>query len=129
MARIISADEIKKTLPGYNPAESESFHSESAKRADRQLEEALKSRPEKTVILTVGGAASGKTEYISTYLKQSETIVFDGTMPTLEGAEIKIGKVLKAGKKVEVHLVMPASLNKAFFAFLNRERKFAISHF
>jgi hypothetical protein len=65
---LISADDLKKTLPGYSPEKSEQFHSESAHLADKQFEQALKSRPEKTVILMAGGTASGKSEYVSAYL-------------------------------------------------------------
>lgn len=129
MAFIISADEIKKTLPGYSPAKSELFHRQSAKLADKTFEEALKSRSEKTVILMSGGTASGKSEYVSAYLAKLRLIVFDGTLPSFEGAKIKIKKTLKAGKKVEIHLVLPNDLLVAFIAFLNRERKFSLGHF
>ena len=129
MAYIIAADEIKKTLPGYNPSKSESFHEESARRADKKFEQALKIRSEELVVIMAGGSASGKTEYVTTYLQRGEMIVFDGTLPTFKGAKIKIRKTLKAGKKVEVHLVLPASLYKAFRAFLNRDRKFSPKHF
>ena len=120
MAYIISADEIKETLPGYNPSKSESFHEESARRADKQFEQALEMRPEKSVVIMAGGSASGKTEYVTTYLQPDEIIVFDGTLPTFEGAKIKIRNTLKTGKKVEVHLVLPASLYKAFRAFFKQ---------
>jgi len=129
MAFIISADDIKKTLLGYVPEKSEFFHRESAKLADVQFAAALKDRPEKTVVLMAGGTASGKTEYVSAYLQKRRVIIFDGTLPTLEGAEIKIRKCLKAGKIVEVHLVLPASVLVAFIAFLNRDRKFSLEHF
>lgn len=129
MAYIISADEIKKTLPGYNPKKSEEFHSQSAKLADRVYEQAVKQRSEKMVILMAGGTASGKSEYVSEYLKPRKLIILDGTLPTFLGAKIKIRKALKAGKKVEIHLVLPASLLVAFIAFLNRDRKFSVDHF
>ncbi|MEX0877264.1 MAG: hypothetical protein WDZ40_00180 [Candidatus Spechtbacterales bacterium] len=41
---IISADEIKKTLPRYNPKKSGDFHTKSAKIADIRYEEALKEK-------------------------------------------------------------------------------------
>ena len=129
MAYIISADEIKKTPPGYEPALSESFHAESARLADKAYERALKERPEKAVIVMAGGTASGKTEYVAAYFRQRRAIVFDGTLPTLEGAKIKIRKALKAGKRPEIHLVLPASLFDAFRAFLDRGRKFSPTHF
>ena len=129
MAIIVSADEIKKTLSGYRPNRAEYFHKKSAQMADKEFKRALKTRPETKVVIMAGGSASGKTEYVSTYLEQQEIIVFDGTLPTFKGAKIKIRGVQKAGKQVEVHLVIPASLQKAFFAFLNRERKFSASNF
>ena len=129
MAHIVSIDEIKEELPGYNPAESELFHTEAAKLADQKFEQAVKSRSEQTVILMAGGAASGKTEYVSAYLKTRQIIVLDGTLPTFEGAKTKIRKILRARKKIEVHLVLPHSWHEAFFAFLNRERQFPESNF
>ncbi len=129
MAIIISADEIKKTLSGYNPRQAESFHEKSARLADREFKRSLKTCSESKVIIMAGGAASGKTEYVSTYLKRQEVVVFDGTLPTFEGARIKIQGALKVVKAVEIHLVIPALLQSAFFTFLNRERKFPASNF
>lgn len=129
MAYIIAADEIKKSLPGYTPDQAESFHATSAKLADKAYASALKERPEKMVILMSGGAASGKSEYVSVYLEQKEAIVLDGTLPSLEGASIKIRNAFKAGKNVEVCCVMPSNLLVAFVAFLNRDRKFRVEHF
>lgn len=129
MAYIIAADEIKKSLPGYSPDQAEDFHVASAKLADKAYTKALKERSEQTVILMNGGAASGKSEYVSVYLAQTDTIVVDGTLPSIEGASIKIRNALKAGKRVEVCSVMPSSLLIAFVAFLNRDRKFPVEHF
>jgi hypothetical protein len=129
MAFIIAADEIKKTLPGDTPDQAEGFHETSAKLADKAYMQALKERSENTVILMSGGAASGKSEYVSVYLESSQSIVLDGTLPTLEGARIKIRNARKANKSVEVHAVLPSSLSVAFIAFLNRDRKFPVEHF
>lgn len=129
MAFIISADDIKKTLPGYDPGHSDKLHRESARQADKEYEKALKQRSEKTVILMSGGTASGKTEYISAYLKNRGVIVFDGTLPSFDGAKIKTSKAVKKQKKIEIHAVMPTDLQKAFIAFLNRDRKFPPEHF
>jgi len=129
VAYIISADEIKKTLPGYDPGHSEDFHTASAKLADKAYVKALKERSEDTAILMCGGSASGKSEYVSVYLEDKPVIILDGTLPSFEGAKIKIRKALKAGKTVEVHCVLPESLLIAFIAFLNRDRKFPVEHF
>ncbi len=66
---------------------------------------------------------------MSAYLEKQKLIILDGTLPTIEGASIKIRKASKVGKHVRVHLVLPASLLVAFIAFLNRERKFSLEHF
>ncbi len=129
MAFIISADDIKKSLQGYDPMHSDVLHRESARLADKAFEKALKTCKEKKVILMSGGTASGKTEYVSAFLASKSVIVFDGTLPSLEGAKIKIKKAVKAGKKVEIHGVMPDDLITAFIAFLNRDRKFPPEHF
>ncbi|HSX29649.1 MAG TPA: hypothetical protein VLE73_03760 [Candidatus Saccharimonadales bacterium] len=129
MAFIISADELKKTLPGYEPARSDEFHQASAKLADQTYDRAIKERSENEVILLSGGAASGKTEYLSVYLDSQEIIVLDGTLPSFEGAKIKIRKAIKRGKHVSVTAVMPEDFNIAFSAFLGREREFPPEHF
>jgi hypothetical protein len=129
MTFIIAADEIKKSLPDYDPDQSGAFHRESTRLADKMYAQALKERSEPTVILMSGGTASGKSEYVSAYLKDANAIILDGTLPTISGAEIKIRKADKAKKRVEVHCVLPESLMVAFMAFLNRDRKFANEHF
>jgi hypothetical protein len=129
MAHIIAADEIKKSLPGYAPEQAEIFHAASARLADKAYAKAIKEQPEETVILMSGGAASGKSEYVSVYLGQLDAIIVDGTLPSIEGAGIKIRNGLKAGKHVEIRCVMPSSLLIAFVAFLNRDRKFPVEHF
>lgn len=129
MAFIIAADEIKKTLPGYDPAKSEEFHHESARIADIEFKKALKIQAEGTVILMSGGAASGKSEYVSVYLEPKECIVFDGTLPTPAGAEVKIRNILRAKKNVEIHAIWPEDFTIAYIAFLNRDRKFSDEHF
>ena len=118
-----------KTLPGYTPEKSDIFHRESAKLADASYAKTMKERSEPLVILMAGGSASGKSEYVSVYLQDTDAIVFDGTLPTLTGAEIKIRKALKANKQVAIHCVLPEDLFIAFAAFLNRDRKFPNEHF
>lgn len=129
MAYVISPDEVKKTLAGYQPEAAEEFHTASAKQADQLYVQALKTRPEATVILMSGGSASGKSEYVSGYLADEPAIVFDGTLPTLRGAEIKIERAHKAHKQVEIHAIFPENFLVAFVAFLNRDRKFPVEHF
>ena len=129
MAYVISPNEIKKTLTGYTPEAAEDFQTESAKQADHLYGQALKTRAESTVILMSGGSASGKSEYVSAYLVDEPAIVFDGTLPTLHGAEVKIARAKKAHKTVAIHAILPENFLVAFVAFLNRDRKFPVEHF
>ena len=129
MTFIISPDDLKKTLQGYDPSKADIFHRDSARLADTAYAAALKTRPEPEVILLSGGAASGKTEYLSVYLQDKHAIIFDGTLPTFEGAKIKIRNAQKSGKTVSITAVMPEDFGVAFEAFLGRERKFPPEHF
>ncbi|MBP9758862.1 hypothetical protein KBD45_04135 [Candidatus Dojkabacteria bacterium] len=128
-AIIISADEIKKSLPGYSPNIAEQFHNKSAKLADKEFEKQIRKSSYKNVILLNGGTASGKTEFILTQLANKKVIIFDGTMPTNKGAKIKIKAILKEGKNTSIYSVIPDNLRRAFIAFLNRDRKFSDAHF
>jgi hypothetical protein len=129
MAIIISADELKKTIPGYDPNQSHVVHIESAKMADALYAKTVKESDFEEVILLSGGAASGKTEFMSEYLANEPYIIVDGTLPTPLGARIKAQKALKHGKKVTIVAVWPADLRIAFAAFLQRDRKFPDEHF
>ena len=117
MPIIISADELKKELPNYSPEKSEEFHHESAKRADKLFDQALKNKEYKDVILLSGGTASGKTEFLSTQLVQKDCIILDATLATINGAEIKIKKIIRAGKIPTIYAVIPDDLKRAFIAF------------
>lgn len=92
---LISADEIKKRIKGYDPEKSEKHHSESARIADDDFKNALQTVQGCDVILMNGGSASGKTEFISEYLDSYLGIVFDGTLSTAEGARTKIKNMKK----------------------------------
>lgn len=129
MAIIISADELKKTIPGYDPNQSHIVHTESAKLADVLYAKAVGESDLKEVVLLSGGAASGKTEFMSEYLANGPYIIVDGTLPSLQGAKIKTRKALKGGKEVTIVAVWPADLRVAFAAFLQRDRKFPDEHF
>lgn len=129
MSIIISADEIKKTLPNYLPERAEEFHTESARRADKMFADTLKNSKLSQVILMNGGTASGKTEFLAAHLDKKDYIILDTTLSTIKGAKIKIGKILKAHKIPVVYSVVPDDLGRAFIAFLNRDRKFSDIHF
>lgn len=129
MAVIVSADEIKKSLPNYSPEKAEEFHSVSAKQADKEFANLLKTSRLNKVVLLNGGSASGKTEFLMTQLEKHQYIIFDGTLQTSEGARIKIARILKADKKPIVYSVIPDDLGRSFIAFLHRDRRFSSSHF
>ncbi len=127
---IVSADDIKKNLKGYDPSRVEKFHSESAKIADKDFSKYLNNSDFKKVFLLCGGTASGKTELVSEYLvNKKSAIVFDGTLSSIDGAKIKIKNIKKKGKGIAVCLVFPESYKDSMFAFLNRERKFDEKYF
>jgi len=129
MATIVSADEIKKTLPNYSPNRAEEFHHESARQADKQFSRELKISKEQFVILMNGGTASGKTEFLVTHLADEQCVIFDATQSTVDGAQNKIREIYHAKKKPIIYSVIPDDLNRAFNAFLNRDRKFSDTHF
>lgn len=129
MVIVISADEIKKQIPDYSPEKAEVFHRESARLADKLFSRELKKSKYKSVILLNGGTASGKSEFLSTQLRNKRYIVFDATLSTKLGAEIKLRQIFKAKKKPIIYAVIPDDLRRAFVAFLSRDRKFSDSHF
>lgn len=129
MAVIISADEIKKQLPNYSPDKAETFHHESAQLADKLFSKSLKKTLYKQVILLNGGSASGKTEFLSTQLSRKRCVIFDATLSSNVGAEIKIRQIIKAKKVPIIYAIIPDDLRRAFIAFLNRDRKFSDKHF
>lgn len=129
MALLISADDLKKTIPGYDPKQSHLVHAQSARLADRKYDECIRTCEYDQVILLSGGAASGKTEFMSEYLLDGPYIIVDGTLPTFAGAKIKIRKAQRYSKKVKIVAIWPADLKVAFAAFLQRDRKFPDEHF
>ncbi len=129
MSKVVSADEIKKQLFDYTPDKAGEFHSASAKLADKLFYEEIKKDRYKQVIFLNGGTASGKTEFLSTHLNHRKGIIFDATLSTELGADIKFKRVLKLRKIPVVYAVIPDDINRAFIAFLNRDRKFGDTHF
>jgi len=128
-AIIISADEIKKSLKDYDPKKSHLVHRQSTKLADKEFVEAVKSSAYKTVVLLSGGSASGKTEFVSEYLVNQDLIIFDGTLPSFEGAKIKIDFAKKHGKNIRISAIWPDDIKVAFAAFLSRDRKYPDEYF
>lgn len=137
MYKVISIDEEKESIPGYSPGNAEDFHAESAKNANKKFDQELKKIKNKKVILMCGGSASGKTEFIAKFCptenyRQSEEvsgIVFDSTLPTEEGAKVKIKKILKSKNVPVVCFILPYSLSRCLRAFHERDRKIPESKF
>ncbi len=123
---IIEVDDYKKKISGYIPDKSEEFHSESAKLADKDFIQQLKTGKYKRIIFMAGGTASGKTEYSTSYLTKKDQLVYDGTLKNYEGFKIKLQNIKRYSKheaKVKVVLIIPFDWVKAFEVFLNRDRK------
>ena len=123
---IIEVDEYKKKVEGYDVNRSEDFHEESGKLADKDFIDCLKSKKYKRIILMAGGTASGKTEFARLHLQHKDQLVYDGTLKKFNGFKVKTDRIKKYCKNkasVKVVLIIPYSWEKAFEAFLGRERK------
>lgn len=121
---VISIDELKKLIPGYVPDKADEFHLQSDKLANKILEDNLKRVSGIEIILMCGGSASGKTEFISEHLpKNFDGIIYDSTLSTIEGAKIKIKKVVKSKNIPVICFIFPHRFRDSFSAFRNRERK------
>jgi hypothetical protein len=134
--KIISIDEEKEFLTGYSPKKAGDFHIESAKNANKKFDQELKKITNKKVILMCGGSASGKTEFIAKFcpietVEESEIVgvVFDSTLATESGAEVKIRNITKSGNIPVVCLILPYSLSRCLKAFHQRDRKIPESRF
>ena len=126
---IISIDESKYQIEGYVPSRAEEFHVRSARIADKRFKESLKNETSKKVVLMSGGSASGKTEFVSEYLKNFDGIVFDRTLSSIEGARVKIRNTRRKNKVPVIYAIWPDDIKRAFIAFLHRDRKFSDEHF
>lgn len=117
---IIEVDKYKENIPGYKPSESELFHIQSAKLADKAFEDALKTRKYKQIIFMAGGTASGKTEFARYYLTKQSQLVYDGTFKNTNGFEIKckkIKKILENHYTIKIVLIIPENWKEAFSVF------------
>ena len=124
--------QYKKKIKGYDATQSEFFHSESAKLADKDFERALKTGLYTRVILMAGGTASGKTEYANSYLIHKDQLVYDGTLKNENGFKIKtknIQKYTHGNAKIKVVLILPIDIMKALDIFFSREKKIPLKNF
>ncbi len=127
---IIEVDEYKKKITGYDPNNSEDFHIESAKLADKDFYLYLKDEKIKEVIFMAGGVASGKSEYVAQFFRDKEDcLVYDGTLKNIEGFSIKYKEIKKLNKSVSISLVIPENWNDALDAFYGRERQMGVDNF
>lgn len=129
---IIEVDEYKKKVLGYDPEQSEDFHSASAKLADKDFEKHLKTGNYNEIVFMAGGTASGKTEFSTSYLTGLDCLVYDGTLKNFDGFKVKLSKIKRHAKnnpKVKVVLIIPDDWKQAFEIFLKRERKMDIFTF
>lgn len=129
---IIEVDEYKKKVEGYDASKSEDFHSESGKLADKDFIECLKTKKYKRIVLMAGGTASGKTEFARDHLNQKDYLVYDGTLKDFHGFKVKTDRIKKYSKgkvRTKIILIVPYNWEKAFNAFLGRERKMKIDTF
>lgn len=129
---LIEVDEYKNKILGYDPENSEDFHRESAKLADRDFIECLKSRKYKRIIFMAGGTASGKTEFAHSYLHKKDQLVYDGTLKNFDGFKIKLQNIKRYDKnnvRPKVVLVIPKDWIRAFEVFARRPRKMKVPTF
>lgn len=129
---LIEVDEYKKMIPNYDPEQSELFHRESAHLADIDFIKQLKSQKYSEVIFMAGGAASGKTEFSTSFLINDEQLIYDGTLKNFDGFKIKLGHIKKYAKnkpKTKVILIIPDDWKQSFEIFLSRERKMEVVTF
>lgn len=133
MYKIISIDDEKESLPGYSPENAGDFHAESARSANKKFDQELRKIKNKEVVLMCGGSASGKTEFIAKFCpvegENFEGIIFDSTLPSEKGAEIKIKNIKKSGNIPVIYFILPSSLTRCFRAFHKRDRKIPESEF
>ncbi len=129
---IIEVDKYKEMIDGYDPARSDDVHIQSAKMADKDFENLLKTKKFTEIIFMSGGTASGKSEFaIQNYRESQDILVLDATLKNIEGFKIKYKLIKKYQKEASVKIVhiTPENLMDALGAFFGRERKMNIENF
>ena len=123
---IIEVDEYKKDIPGYNPDKSEDFHSESGKLADKDFINCLKSQKHSSIVFMAGGTASGKTEFVRSYLIDDKYLVYDGTLKSFDGLKTKLDKIKRYSKNnpvLKIVFIIPQDIQQSLEIFRARDRK------
>lgn len=103
---VISADEGKYVIPGYNGKNAPDYHEAASGLAKIMYDDKLVTRKgvgNNTVLFTAGGTGVGKTSALRNVdmLNEDYSIIYDTNL-TGEGAPKKIQKAIDAGFKVEV---------------------------
>uniref|UniRef100_A0A6M3J6S2 Putative helicase n=2 Tax=viral metagenome TaxID=1070528 RepID=A0A6M3J6S2_9ZZZZ len=133
-ALILDSDDVKKTLPGYDPNNPSLVHAESSKIIKEAFDTALADPYFETVTFLGGGTGSGKSEVLIKGIKNTpKKIIYDGTMAGMDGVMIRQKKAKKAGKEMDFRVVI-AKIEEAWKWNLARERSvekniFADKHF
>lgn len=100
---IVSSDEFKHVLPGFDGSKSADYHEVSSALAKIKKEQLLSSGDMKPVIFMSGGSGSGKTSAIkNTEGFDKFSMVYDSNLNNYESAKKKIDEVLKTGRRVLV---------------------------
>lgn len=118
---VIGADDLKDHFSGDYNDNNHPIYSQSA---FKLFELALQKAKGDTLVLTAGGAGSGKTELVTRALIRSgfDGIIYDSNLANYDGAVKQIDLARKAGKKIEIRGVLP-NLERSRTFTIQRENK------
>ena len=107
---IVSGDEVRKTMPGYNRLDWSTHVDRTGyvgKRLEAQFRRLLKERKGKgdgTVVFLAGGNGAGKST-VAAKIGNSHDFTIDSTLGNLELAKKQIDAILANGQTPEIHFV------------------------
>ena len=107
---IVSGDEVRKTMPGYNRLDWSTHVDRTGyvgPRLEAQFRHLLKTRKGKgdgTVVFLAGGNGAGKST-VATKIGNSHDFTIDSTLGNLEVAKKQIDAILANGQTPEIHFV------------------------
>lgn len=107
---IVSGDEVRKTMPGYNRLDWSTHVDRTGyvgPRLEAQFQRLLKERKGKgdgTVVFLAGGNGAGKST-VAAKIGNSHDFTIDSTLGNLEVAKRQIDAILTNGQKPEIHFV------------------------
>ena len=116
---VIGADDLKDHFSKDYNDNNHPIYSQSA---FKLFELALQKTKGDTLVLTAGGAGSGKTELVTKSLIRSgfNGIIYDSNLANYDGAVKQIDLAREAGKKIEIRGVLP-NLEKSRTFTIQRE--------